>query len=170
MSSKVIERRDWWKNFVRNDGRLLWPIFLNICKNNVRLLGSEVAKVRKLLLQQLTYASNIVTDCQKIRFPSFISRPYNSRRLKLRLKCVKNNACRSCSTHQLFSIFHQNSQVTHVNIGDLLLIICAKIVDIDQYLLKSFENNGLVFFEPQCISLDVSMITRAWETNVAEQS
>ena len=57
----------WWKKTTLND-------FWNICKNNVRLLGSVVVEDWELLVQQ---QSNITTDCQKNRYPSFISCPYN---------------------------------------------------------------------------------------------
>ena len=73
-----------------DERRVLWTIFLNICKNNVRLLGSVVAEDSKLLVQQQTSATSttlfwarkalpdasyIATDCQKNRYPSFISCP-----------------------------------------------------------------------------------------------
>jgi len=136
MNSKVMERRDWWKNFRQNDGRrLLWTSFWNICKNNARLLGCVVAEDWELLVQQQTSetsttypgrrspdASNIATACQKNRYPSFISCPYNVRWLAWNYvssvwkKTTHTGAVRS-KLYQPFAIkltqagtlFHQNS-------------------------------------------------------------
>jgi len=98
----------------KNDGRrvrLFRTIFWNSRKNNVRMLGSAVAEDRELLVQQQTSAtssqrpysetgrrsldaSNIATDCQKNKCPSFISPRYISRRLTSS-SVRKNDARRS---------------------------------------------------------------------------
>jgi len=50
------------------------------------------------------------------------------------------------------TLFYQNSQPLYLNIGDCQ----PKIIDIDQCLMKLFENiRGVPFFEPQCVVLVV---------------
>jgi len=163
MSSKVMERRDWWKNLRQNDERrLFWTIFWNIWKNNVRMLAED----RELFIQQQTSAtsttlfrarkalpdaSNIVTNFQKNRYTSFISCLYNLRRLSSSSvwKTMRAGAVRNRSKlYQLFAVkltsagtmFHWNSPLHMWTLETHYLLSVPKIVHIDQYLLKSFEN------------------------------
>jgi len=111
-SLKVMERRDWWKNFWRNDERrLLWTIFFKTFERTMY----KCSEVRQQKTQNFLYsskqqrrqrpwfvpgrrspdASNIVTYFQKNRYQSFVSCPYNSRRLTSS-SVWKNDTCRSC--------------------------------------------------------------------------
>ena len=145
--------------------------FKNIWKNSVRMLGSAISEDSELFEQRPCSdpgrrspdASNIVTDCQKNRYPSFISCPYNLRRLmssNVRRKTSRAGALRNRSKlYQPFAIklteagtlFHQNSQVTRVNIRDSLHILCTKNCGHWSVFVEVIwkYNRGPVF-EPQC--------------------
>ena len=82
-------------------------------------------------------ASNIATDCQKNRYPSFISCPYNSRQLTSS-SVWKNDAHRSCPKPKQIvstvcykinlSLYPVSSKlaITYVNIKESLHILCTK--------------------------------------------
>jgi len=147
--------------------------FLKHLEEQCTNAGKCVREDRELLVQQQTSAtsmtlfwakkrfpdaSNIATDCQNNRYPSFISCPYNSRRL-MSSSVWKNDACRSCpkpkqivstvsiKLTQAGTVFHQNSQL-HMWTSETHCLFCVpQIANINQYLLKSFENlTGVRFF------------------------
>ena len=171
-----MERRNWQKNFRQNDGRrLLWTIFLKHLKEhctNARKCGSVRPRTSQTAAntsdvndlsqtgRRSPDVSNIVTDCQKNRYPLFVSCPYNSRRLTSS-GCEKNEKKTTrigavWNRSKLYQIlFQQNSQL-HMWTSETHCVFCVpKIMDIDQYLLKSFENiTGVRFF---WISVDWSV-------------
>jgi len=55
------------------------------------------------------------------------------------------------------TLFYQNSQATCVNIGDCRFCL-PTIIDIDQYLLKLFQNIIGIFFLNHSIQLDFSVM------------
>ena len=148
-------RRDWWKNFKSNDGRkLVWTIFWNICKNNARLLGSVVAKEWEdweLLVQQQRQrpcsepgrrspdVSNIATDCQKNRYPSFISCPYNLRwRAWNYVSSVwRNDALRSCPKQTVSTVCYEINTSWYPVLPKLVSYICEHWRLIAYYLYQN---------------------------------